>query len=193
MTLRVVGDGGEKGRPPGKPSGTFDPWDTERGYEYNPDHFYTRSTNKHDHSVDLRFKLPPHIGSMLSEIVDSKRFPALRSVNDFCRDAVIHRLHYLNEQIANGKFERGLSLEMRLARLAQQQQEIQSLEAIVQTHASALEMAYNSHDKAVLHEVLSYLEDDVSVVREPYRNQLRELGKQYRQRAANMKDPEPDD
>lgn len=177
MTLRAVGDGEDKG---GRPSGEFDPWSTV-GNEYDPDQFYTRSTNKADHSIDERFRFPPHLHAMVAEIVDSQRFPKLRSVADFWRDSAVHRAHYLNEQIKDGKFEKELSLEMRVCRIEARQQDMTKMQEVVAKHRESLESARQAGDIESLSEGMSDLEDDIYALRQPYKNQCKELGKTYRE------------
>lgn len=185
MTLRVVGDSNE---PPksGRPSGEFDPWDTEKGQSYSLDRFYTRSTNKHDHSAEGKFRLPPHIQSAIAQIVDSKQFPHLRSIQDFYRDSVIHRLHYLNQLIQDGRLEKQLSLEMRACRVDEMRREVEDLKSVVDRHMQNLELAGSMKDAQAISDSLALLEDDLPSVREPYRAMLKELARKFRQELKDM-------
>lgn len=183
MTLRVVGDG-EPAR--GRPSGEFDPWDTEKGQSYSADRFYTRSTNKHDHSAEGKFRLPPQIQAQIAQIVESKRYPQLRSIQDFYRDSVIHRLHYLNEQIGDDRLDKQLSLEMRACRVDEMRREVEDLKDIIDNHTNNLELAMSMKDGQAISDSLALLEDDLPAVREPYRAMLKDLAKRYRRELKDM-------
>lgn len=200
MTLRVVGEDPDRATDgaeptPGRVSGAFDPWDTEKGHEYSEDHFYTRSTNKHDHSIDARFRFPPHLAAMVSGIVDSKRFPSLRSNADFYRDAAVHRLHHLNEMIQDGKYSKALSIEMRLARVEARRKEMEELTAALTTHEQTLELARQSEDYEAMSDTLADIEDDIPAFREPYKKNLKLLAAKYRRmlKDAPPSEPELDD
>lgn len=189
LTVVGTGDDGNKG---GKPSGQFDPWDTDKGFEYSEDHFYTRSTNKSDHSSDVRFRFPPHLAAMVSQIIDSKQFPQLRSVADFYRDAAVHRLHHLNEMIGDGKIESGLNIEMRIARIEARQKEVTSLKEAVEKHTGLLEDAWQSNDFEAMSDMLALLEEDIPSFRQPYRRQLKELSTRFRPRLKAWEDTPED-
>lgn len=192
--LRIVDDSeGPEKKPGGRPSGTFDPWDTEKGQSYSTDNFYTRSTNKNDHSAECKFRFPPHLQAAVSEIIESKQFPQLRSIQDFWRDAAVHRLHYLNEVMQNSKLQRQLSLEMRACRVAQQQTEVEELKAVVDRHTNNLELALSMRDAEAISDSLALLEDDLPNVRNPYRAMLRELGRKYRNELKSLPELSDDD
>lgn len=178
--LSVVSDDGEsKG---GRPSGEFDPWSTEKGNEYDPNKFYTRSTNQHDHSADIRFRLPPHLAGRINEIVSSKRFPQLRSTADFYRDAAVHRLHHLNKMMQDPELANMLNIEIRLAIIEARQQEVDSLREAVEKHKQQLESAWQSNDYDAIADSLADVEESIPFYRNPYRRQLQELVTQFKPR-----------
>lgn len=72
-----------------------DVWTTQATGDYDPDEFYIRSTNKHDHRAQQRVHFPPAIQAALQEVINSREWPIYRNAHDFIRDAVVHRLHYL--------------------------------------------------------------------------------------------------
>lgn len=192
--LSVVGDSNEPDKPrPGKPSGEFDPWDTERGQSYDLDTFYTRSTNKHDHSAECKFRFPPHLQAAVVEIVASKQFPQLRSLQDFWRDAAVHRLHYLNDIIQDGRLDKQLSLEMRACRVAEKQKEVEELKDVVDRHTNNLELALSMRDREAISDSLAMLEDDLPNIRNPYRAMLRELARKFRNELKSLPETDEDE
>jgi hypothetical protein len=193
MSLHVVGGDGDGKNKGGRPSGEFDPWSTEKSHEYSLDSFYTRSTNKHDHSAEGKFRMPPHIQAAISQIVDSKQFPQLRSLQDFYRDAAIHRLHYLNQKIGDGKLAKQLSLEMRACRVDEMRREVEDLKNIVDNHTMSLELALQMRDRDAISEALAILEDDLPAVRQPYRSMLKQLAVKFRDELKRLPEVEDDD
>lgn len=193
MTKLTVVEDNEEPNKPGRPSGTFDPWDTERGQSYSLDTFYTRSTNKHDHSAECKFRFPPHLQAAVAQIIESKQYPQLRSIQDFWRDAAVHRLHYLNEAIQDGKLQKQLSLEMRACRIAEKQKEVEELKQIVDNHTNNLDLALSMRDSEAISDSLALLEDDLPTIRNPYRAMLKELARKFRMELKNLPLTEEDE
>lgn len=67
------------------------------GGSYDPDKFYTRATNSHDHGEKLTFKVPPEIYARLANLID-KDFPDYKSIPDACRDLLAHGLVMREDQ-----------------------------------------------------------------------------------------------
>lgn len=173
-----------KGGRPSVPE--FDPWSTEDTQKYSEDHFYTRSTNKHDHSAEGRFRLPPQVYGRIQELIDSKHFPRYRSTSDFFRDAAIHRLVYLNGLVGNGDTTKALTLEMRLCRVEQTGIEMESIEGLIDRHQEQLEKAAKVRDQRRLSRLIGFLEDDLETLEEPYRTTLAKVGEVYRSQLKRM-------
>jgi hypothetical protein len=71
---------------------------------YSPDHTYVRSTDGHGNYDQLRnVKITPALHAVLMEVIARGDLPDYRTVSDFVRDALVHRLWYIqngNAQIA---------------------------------------------------------------------------------------------
>lgn len=89
----------------GHPAGTGDHddtgapggWGTDDNYSI--DTFYTRATDAHGHSSYPKFRCPPHLYDRIASLVASRRIPPYSTPHDFVRDAVVHRLHYVERNI----------------------------------------------------------------------------------------------
>lgn len=93
-------------------------WATD-GDRYDPDSFYTASTDEKGHGRVMSLRVPPVMQGMVSEIVNSHEYPAIRSVADFFRDAAIHRLHYLKSEMqASSVLMADIEREVQRAELA---------------------------------------------------------------------------
>lgn len=173
----------------GRPSGTeFDPWVPEHHAEYKPERLYTRSTNKHDHSVKNDVRMPPGIHAMVSEVVD--KVPGYRSMADFYRDAVVHRMRWWLERDMELTpiLKYRLDMELWLADLDQLQQIMELGENLTSTNRELLERAATSRNVWVLGKTIQGVEDRAEELGQPYEGQLRELAKEYRKRMKEMGD-----
>lgn len=71
-----------------------DPFTLESG-DYSPDEFYIASKDKSRESVSWRVNVPAYVAGQVSAIVQQRNFPVYRTREDFVRDAIVHRMHYL--------------------------------------------------------------------------------------------------
>ena len=70
-----------------------DLWQTDDSYD--PNEFYTASADRRGHSDTFYVKVPPYVASALSQFIQSGKVPQYKTVQDFIRDAIVHRIHYL--------------------------------------------------------------------------------------------------
>lgn len=68
---------------------------------YAPDRFYTGSTNKKGFGQVVRIQIPPTITNEISALIASRAIPEYRTAQDFYRDAMIHRLHWIMQNVGN--------------------------------------------------------------------------------------------
>lgn len=62
--------------------------------DYDPNKFYVASTNDHDHSELIRFRIPQGFGGKIRRAVE--QYPEYKgSQAAFIRDAIVHRLYQL--------------------------------------------------------------------------------------------------
>jgi hypothetical protein len=74
-----------------------DPWTLANGPDYSIDTFYTRSTDGRGNYEQMRFKMSGQLHSAITRMIKDEKFPSLNSVADVMRDALIHRLVYINK------------------------------------------------------------------------------------------------
>lgn len=70
-----------------------DPWGDQG---YSSDKYYMDSSDERGHSVTITMNIPPELAARLAKIVESKMWPH-RSKGDIGRDALNHRLKYLED------------------------------------------------------------------------------------------------
>ena len=67
--------------------------------EYSPDEFYTHATDKKGHCVSIRTAVPPTAASAVDAYVASPLFPSYKTSQDVMRDALFHRLQWLEDNM----------------------------------------------------------------------------------------------
>jgi hypothetical protein len=79
-----------------------DPWAMAQTNGYDVDNFYVRSTDGKGHSENVQAKLSPAMVGELTAMVHSQQLP-YRTLQDFIRDACVHRAKYVSELVRSGR------------------------------------------------------------------------------------------
>src|SRR3990167_1708695 len=78
--------------------------DPQQEPDYHPDKFYVSASDSRGHNQPLQVYIPPQVHAMIRGLIESKEFP-FRSNSDFVRDAIRHRLQYLQSRLSNIDFQ----------------------------------------------------------------------------------------
>lgn len=132
-------------------------WGTQSGtgreVEYDRRNYYIHSTNKHNHSTSIRPQsrddaraqgmpesttLPVEFVSQIHALVADPR-TAYRTIQDFIRDAVYHRLHDLDDIGVDDFYNRFFAIEMVRQELAALLREDEALTAQIDFFNEAVE------------------------------------------------------
>jgi len=141
-------------------------WGTQSGSgrlpEYDRNHFYTKSTNKHNHSSSIRpfdhgtagelglpknLSIPFEMVAEVHQVVNNPRFP-YRSIQDLCRDALVHRLHDLAEMEQDESYLNwfdGEAFKQALMQIRQEDHDFYEAEAYYANEVEAFRRDENSH------------------------------------------------
>lgn len=155
-----------------------DPWKTEDS-GYDEDQFYMRSTDGHGHFRHLRVNAPPQLAGQIHELVQADNLP-YRTTQDFIRDAITHRMHYIQELMKSGQLERVLTAEIRKAKMEHVNRERQDLAGLVDACREAITAASLDRDWVALTHALEQAEMHGEEVREPYQSRIHDLVNEYR-------------
>jgi hypothetical protein len=174
--LWVVADGEDKG---GKKA--FNSFDLVGSEAYSVDKFYTRSTNKHDHSSEkIQTPYPPNVHAMIMELVNDAGFPDYRSPQDVARDAVVHRIWHHANKSNDEKTLRLCVEEMLICEQAKIAQRVETLERMVAEARQTFEKCHMARDDVSLRELLDLHEERVEELQQPYKGQVAAMIEQYR-------------
>lgn len=137
---------------------------------YSPDDFYVASTNQHDHSETTQLKLPKHVKALANQFVNNEEIPAYRSVNDVIRDALVHRLQYLqHEYHASPALQLWITMETTRTRLETIQAEMIAQRQLVDYVREVVDQAVENRDPAMLELIATSGTEFVRTAREPHR------------------------
>lgn len=148
---------------------------------YSRDEFITRSTDGHGHQRHQRVNFPPSVIGQAAAIIQSGKIPQYRTIQDLVRDAVVHRLHYLNETyLKDSKLGRELTALVRKGRMEAITREQEELRGLVEACREAIMTAVRGGDWVAFREALDQAEEQGEEVREPYRSQIHQIVNEYR-------------
>jgi len=136
---------------------------------YRADRFYTRSVNADGHGEKLSVRVPQGIDSQMHAAVAA--VAQYHSLHDLIRDAVVHRLEWIQRsyQLGDGA-RRMLELQRIEAEMEARTQESQSMSSAVKNLEAKLQGFWDEQDYAMLAEELSKGVELYEWLREPYKS-----------------------
>jgi len=87
---------------------------------YDIDEFYTRASDGKGHSANRQVTVSTALAGMIDRLVQSKAIPSLASFQDVARDALIHRMRYVDRELLKGNdfgFAKVLAAEAQMSRI----------------------------------------------------------------------------
>lgn len=154
-----------------KPVTDLRTWQT-RKEGYSPENFYTRASDEKGHREEMRLKLPPAVMRELAEIVAARTWPSIRTPGDLVRDALIHRLHWLNERAPS----RSLSLLLLTTRLAFRREQRDQEKAMLHQIEVELREADDADDRA---DVANHIRQSLPELKRSQRRKVEEIVARY--------------
>lgn len=154
--------------------------------DYDITSFYPEAADGRGHSDNLRVRVKPEIAGEIGALVASGVIPEYTTPQAMVRDAIVHRLHWLAENIDNPALAAKLQEAIRRTVVEETTQRyirlVDSFEEFVSRTREVCERALRFGDH---HGVAEYLDDVVEYAensREPYRSTLLAVVTYYRER-----------
>ena len=154
----------------------FQPETTAR---YDAGRVYRRSTDDNGNKTSLTVTVPATLAARIAVVVASRQIPAYRTGADFLRDAVYHRLHWIEQMIADGGVSNEIRLEIGLAEIDAVRSEMETMAQTLETYRALLRGAVKQGDRDALTTALDHLDETLPTLREPYRSGLRRVRADY--------------
>lgn len=132
----------------------YNAFTVEGGNGYREDRFYTRSVDADGHGQKLNLRVPQGIDSQMYAAVNE--IPEYRTIHDLIRDAVLHRLEYLQKRYSlSQKAQIMLNRERAKADRHERVQDSDEQEAMVKEMDETLGMLHQRGDWSLLAEELT--------------------------------------
>lgn len=159
-------------------------WELEGSY--SPDNYYTYSVDGKGHKEKYNLPVPPSVYGRIGELIASKKVAQYRTPQDFIRDAIIHRLAYLNDFLKDAGIAEAIKHEMLLSQIEDQARTQRQLESLVTRTQEELELAYGRQDRVMMKSIFERVEYFINDVREPYHSDIENTVKKYRRLLRDM-------
>lgn len=149
---------------------------------YSEERFYTRSLNTHNHGEKIQLKMPLGIDSQVYAAVSE--IAQYRSVQDLFRDALVHRLEFLQKRYSLGDgMRRMLELERVQADREARAQEAEIMQGSVEDLMVKLQGLWDKEDWGLMAVELEEGGESVDWLREPYKSRAQKVLDDWRARA----------
>lgn len=157
----------------------WDPWELENG-GYKIEGFYPGSTNKHDHSSMVHLKIAPHVHAKAMELVTQCGIPEYRTVQDFYRDAALHRMKWLAEKYKDADLLAFVDRQVTVAALDRINQQHAEWVAVIEQVTDTLKRLKDYGDGDSTAMLIDSMTPNIAIMREPYSTNLANVLDQYR-------------
>lgn len=149
---------------------------------YSEDRFYCRSVNADGHGERMQLRMPQGIDAQLYAAVAAVN--EYNTLQDFFRDAALHRLEYIQKRYALGDdARRALELERMRADRERRAQETEVMQENVDDLADKLQRLWDKGDWSMMTEELEKASEVLDWLREPYRGRAAQVVADWRGRS----------
>ncbi len=103
--------------------------------------FYTQASDKKGHTAKITVQFPVNVAGEIASAIQSGKIPEYKTAQDFVRDAVIHRLHHIQNLIDDPDLERKITMwtiHNEALRARQQREEYVDMMLAVEEHVAHL-------------------------------------------------------
>lgn len=139
--------------------------------EYSRSEFYCKSRDKGGEHWPLRVHFPEQVINAISVIVAGKEIPDYRTSSDFVRDAVVHRLHDVNEALQSKEIDYAVTSVVMLNKVERLAAEQEAEKRMVEHWKAVFENA----ERVEVGELLSEAADQAKHMKwKRYRDQLQD-------------------
>lgn len=138
---------------------------------YDPRKFYVAASDKKGHSAKYQVPVPTTVAGEISKLVQSGFVEEYGSAQDFIRDAIIHRLQFISELVADGELQRRITLSMLHANALLVKQQREQFKDLMRQVGENCNYYLTAGRVEELREYVSELLDQAEVVPEAHRSE----------------------
>lgn len=153
-------------------------WETtDEGYSIHE--FYMDASDSRGHNRQQQFRMPEHVIGEVASIVNRGDTP-YRTPSDLYRDAINHRLHYINKvYVGSDRLQSMLDIEKRATQLEADRREIDAHKAYLENVKRVLDDAKEFEDWGLLKDTVKEIREDTVKMRSPWDKRTLELCEKY--------------
>ena len=152
---------------------------------YDEHRFYCRSVNSDGHGEKLNVRVPQGIDSQMHAAV--AEIPEYNHINDLIRDAVLHRLEFLQKRYSLGDgARRMLELERMQADSHKALEEVRSMISSLEMLDQTLKEHYDASDWQMFKDELERGDELAQWLREPYKARAAGIIKDWKLKAVDQ-------
>lgn len=157
---------------------------------YDPNEIYLGGAkDQQGHSTNIRAKIPDNWAGSIAEVVGSDDWPEYRTMTDFYRDAIYHRMRWAsrhrNRQISP-RAKTLIALAQADAAIAYAALIRETNENLVRGAERILANLVSDGNQLALREVIKELEVNLDKMSDPYRSELARLIETYERRGHGL-------
>ena len=145
-----------------------DDWALELNSSYSLANFYTSATDAKGGSVHENFRLQAWISESIAQLVASRQIPQYKTKADFFRDAMVHRLSYLEKErgirSANTTLRRLLANDV----LLREEEMMQSLDAQLKSLEDRMAFLIRTGSRTRARELLKRFVQNISGIEDEF-------------------------
>lgn len=160
-----------------------DGWGTQAD-DYSIAEFYCKATDGRGHSDNLRVRVKPEMAGEVAALVSSGRIPDYTTPQDFIRDAMVHRLRWLSENVDDRDLSARLADKVRTLVMKERADQHlafhASFDEFVQSLIDVCEEDLKKGDHHHASQFLDYADEYAAGNREPYSTMVRTVVERYR-------------
>lgn len=156
-------------------------WDTDADPDYTPDKFYTRSDKK-TQTRQVRVFLSDDQLAEIARLVQGKEVVEYTTLQDFVRDAVHHRLHWvMKERVQTPESAMRMRVMNMRAEMEARAADVAQYEVMMNAVTETLSKLQGAGDKVELRKHLGRLELEAEALPDPWNWKLAEVLENYRE------------
>lgn len=157
---------------------------------YDPNQVYIGgSKDAQGHATNIRAKIPDTWMGSIGEIVNSPDWPEYRSVQDFYRDAIYHRMRWASRQpdrTTSPRVAKLMAIASGTAALDYHNMITTASKEYIDQASKTLQNLVANGNQLALREAIKELESTLDLIEEPYRSELARLLETYERRAFGL-------
>ena len=142
--------------------------------------YYTRGSDGRGNGHEVRVRVQPTVAGQIQSIIEQRRIPEYHTMADLVRDAIVHRLKYLEQEVLDDPaLTRAMRTETSLAEANRMYGVVKRNDEVVSSMRETLAAMSQVGNPEMLAQVVTTTKDLAEGYDEPWRSRLEELAREF--------------